>query len=188
VLRRRQLVSALVAERQHLRQTHVSVSSSVEHSIEFIKIQIGRIECELKDHVQRHHIGFSALLGSVNGIGTATIATLAAEPPELGSLCRRRIAVPVGVAPFNRDSGQIRGRRTISGGRSDVRCTLCTLYMATPAAVRHNPVLVSFCSRLVMTGTPKKVALVAAMRKLLTILIAIVKSGRPWNAASRSPA
>nr|WP_254603594.1 transposase [Burkholderia lata] len=185
VLRRRQLVSAPVAERRHLRQAHASVSSSVEDSIEFIKIQIDRIAFELKDHVQRYHADLSALLGSVKGIGPATIATLAAELPELGSLCRRRIAALGGVTPFNRDSGQMRGRRTISGGRSDVRCTL---YMATIVAVRHNTVLASFYSRLAAMGKPKKVALVAAMRKLLTILNAIAKSGRPWSAELHSHA
>lgn len=185
VLRRRQLVAALVAERHHLRQAHACVNSSVQSSIDFVKTQIDQIERELNDHVRQHHAELATILGSIKGIGPATIATLAAELPELGSLCRRRIAALVGVAPFNRDSGQMRGHRTISGGRSEVRCTL---YIATLVAVRHNPVFAAFYSRLVAAGKPKKVALVAAMRKLLTILNAIAKSGQPWSADLQQPA
>ena len=128
--------------------------------------------------MQAHHGALAQALSSVKGIGAATVATLLAELPELGSLCRRRIAALVGVAPINRDSGQMRGQRSIWGGRADVRRTL---YMATLVAVRHNAVCKTFYQRLLAAGKLKKVALVAAMRKMLTVLNAIAKSGKHWE-------
>ena len=120
------------------------------------------------------------LLRSVPGVGPITASTLIAELPELGHLDRRQIAALVGVAPFNRDSGTLRGRRTIRGGRRPVRRAL---YMAALTATRHNPVLVTFYQRLRTTGHPPKVALMAALRKLLTILNAILRDRRPWHPA-----
>jgi transposase len=120
------------------------------------------------------------LLTSVPGIGDVTAHTLIAELPELGHLGRRQIAALVGVAPLNRDSGTLRGRRMIAGGRATIRRVL---YMATLVAAHHNPVIGAFYRRLVDAGRPKKVALVAAMRKLLTILNAIVRDHRPWQPA-----
>jgi len=115
---------------------------------------------------------------SVPGIGPITACTLIAELPELGQLDRRRIPALAGRAPFNHDSGTLRGRRMIRGGRSPVRHGL---YMATLTAVRRNPVLATFSQRLRTTGHPAKVALVAAMRKLLTILNAMLRDHRPWQ-------
>mgnify|MGYP006210152513 CR=1 FL=1 len=113
--------------------------------------------------------------------GTRTgVAVLLAELPELGKLDRRRVAALVGVAPLNRDSGQMRGQRSIWGGRAQVRRTL---YMATLTAVRYNPVLKPYYEHLLAAGKRKKVALVACMRKLLTMLNAIAKHGTPWNPA-----
>ena len=112
------------------------------------------------------------------GVGDATARTLIADLPELGSLDRRKIAALVGVAPFNRDSGLMRGRRTVWGGRAHVRAAL---YMAALVASRHNPILKRFYDRLVELGKPKKVALTAVMRKLLTILNAIVRDQTPWQ-------
>ena len=178
VLRRRQLVSMLTSERLRLRMSHASARPSIELTIGFLKAQVQDIERECAAHVDAHHAALAQALGSIKGIGPATIATLAAELPELGSLCRRKIAALVGVAPVNRDSGQMRGQRTIFGGRSEVRRAL---YMATLVAVRHNGVFKHFYQRLVAAGKPKKVALVAAMRKLLTVLNAIAKSGQHWN-------
>jgi transposase len=178
VLRRRQLVSMLTSERLRLRMAHASARPSIELTIEFLKTQVEDIERECAAHVDAHHAALAQALRSIKGIGPATIATLAAELPELGSLCRRKIAALVGVAPVNRDSGQMRGQRTIFGGRSEVRRAL---YMATLVAVRHNAVFKQFYQRLVAAGKPKKVALVAAMRKLLTVLNAIAKSGQHWN-------
>ena len=114
---------------------------------------------------------------SVPGVGPITALTLIAELPELGRLDRRRIAALVGLAPFNRDSGTLRGRRMIRGGRGTVRRVL---YMATLTAIRHNPRIRTFYQRLRTTGHPGKVALTAAMRKLLTMLNAILRDHRPW--------
>ena len=158
--------------------SHASARLSIEQTIVFLKTQLDGIEGQCATHVQAHHGALAQALCSVKGIGAATVATLLAELPELGSLCRRRIAALVGVAPINRDSGQMRGQRSIWGGRADVRRTL---YMATLVAVRHNPVFKTFYQRLLAAGKLKKVALVAAMRKMLTVLNAIAKSGKHWE-------
>ena len=178
VLRRRQLVGMLTSERLRLRICHASTRPSIEFTIAFLKAQIEDIETECAGHVQAHHEALAQALGSVKGIGPATIATLVAELPELGTLTRQRIAALVGVAPLNHDSGLMRGKRAIYGGRSDVRKAL---YMATLVAVRHNAALRTFYQRLVGAGKPKKVALVAAMRKLLGVLNALAKSGQHWD-------
>lgn len=180
VLRRRQLVQMLTAERQRLRLAHAAARPSIERVIEFLKQELGDSEAEVAAHVQRHHAELASALASVPGIGTASVAVLVAELPELGKLDRRRIAALVGVAPMNRDSGNMRGQRSIWGGRADVRRAL---YMATLVAVRHNPVLKTCYHRLLAAGKRKKVALVACMRKLLTILNAMAKHGSKWNAA-----
>jgi transposase len=178
VLRRRQLVGMLTSERLRLRMAHASARLSIERTIEFLKAQVQDLERECGAHIEAHHAELAQTLSSVKGIGPATIGTLIAELPELGRLGRRKIAALVGVAPLNRDSGQMRGQRSIWGGRADVRRTL---YMATLVAVRRNAVFQRFYQRLVTAGKPKKVALVAAMRKLLTVLNAIVRTGQHWN-------
>jgi transposase len=163
--------------------SHASARPSIERVIEFLKAQVEDIERDCAAHVGAHHAALAQALGSVKGIGPATIATLLAELPELGRLCRRKIAALVGVAPLNRDSGQMRGQRAIWGGRADVRRTL---YMATLVAVRHSAVFKTYYQRLVAAGKPKKVALVAAMRKLLTVLNAIAKTGQHWDESLHS--
>ena len=120
------------------------------------------------------------LLRSVPGIGPITASTLSADLPELGHLDRRKIAALVGVAPINRDRGTLRGRRMIAGGRAPVRHVL---YMATLSAIRHNPIIAAFYQRFVTAGRPGKVAVTAAMRKLLVILNAILRDQRPWQPA-----
>ena len=180
VLRRRQLVGMLTSERQRQRMAHASARPSIENTIEFLKAQVQDLERDCAAHIEAHHAQLASALRSVKGIGPATMATLIAELPELGRLGRRKIAALVGVAPLNRDSGQMRGQRSIWGGRADVRRAL---YMATLVAVRRNTVFQQFYQRLVIAGKPKKVALVAAMRKLLTVLNAIAKTGQHWNAA-----
>lgn len=122
---------------------------------------------------------------SVPGVGPTLSATLLAELPELRHLDRRRLAALAGVAPLNRDSGTLRGIRTVWGGRSGVRTTL---YMATLSATRCNPAIRGFYGRLVAAGKPKKVALTACMRKLLTILAAILRSGSPWRPSGTAAA
>lgn len=178
VARRRQLVTMLVAERQRLAVSHKAARASIEALIKAIRQQLDSVEAQLASHIDGHHAALARQLASVRGIGPATIATLIADVPELGTLSRREIAALIGLAPFNRDSGQMRGKRTIFGGRADVRRTL---YMATLAAIRFNRVIRQFYDRLVAAGKPKKVAIVACMRKLLTILNAMVRSGRSWD-------
>jgi transposase len=178
VLRRRQIVQMLTGERQRLRISHAAARPSIERVIEFLKQELGDSDTEVAAHVQHHHAQLAQALTSVPGIGAASVAVLLAELPELGKLDRRRVAALVGVAPLNRDSGQMRGQRSIWGGRAQVRRTL---YMATLTAVRYNPVLKPYYEHLLAAGKRKKVALVACMRKLLTMLNAIAKHGCIWN-------
>lgn len=119
-----------------------------------------------------------ALISSVPGVGPISSLTLIAQLPELGSLSRRQIAALVGVAPFNRDSGGIRGYRAISGGRPQVRMVL---YMAALVAMTHNKIMRQFRDTPVNCGKPKKVAIIACVRKLVTILNALVRDGKPWR-------
>jgi transposase len=117
-------------------------------------------------------------LRSVPGVGPALARTLLAELPELGTLTHKRLSALVGVAPFNRDSGRIRGKREVWGGRARVRSVL---YMSAMVASKHNPAIAEFYERLVAAGKPKKVALVACMRKLLSILNAMMRDQTPWR-------
>lgn len=178
VLRRRQLVQMLTSEKQRKRIAHAAAHASIERHIEFLTKELSDSDSDVAGHVQQHHAALAEALQSVPGIGAASVAVLLAELPELGKLDRRRIAALVGVAPLNRDSGQMRGQRAIWGGRHDVRRTL---YMATLVAVRHCSVFKAFYEHLLERGKRKKVALVAAMRKLLTVLNAIAKQGSRWN-------
>lgn len=178
VLRRRQLVQMITAERQRMRISHAAARPSIERVIEFLNAELGDSDAEVAAHIERHHADLAAALSSVPGIGAASVAVLLAELPELGKLDRRRVAALVGVASLNRDSGQMRGRRSIWGGRATVRRTL---YMATLTDVRYNPVLKAHYEHLLAAGKRKKVALVACMRKLLTMINAIAKHGSKWD-------
>lgn len=178
VARRRQLVVMHVAEHQRLSVSHAAARKSIEALIQAIRTQLDEVESELARHLATHHADLAQRLASVRGIGPASVATLIADVPELGRLSRREISALIGVAPFNRDSGQMRGKRSIFGGRAQVRRGL---YMATLAAIRFNAVIRAFYDRLVLAGKPKKVAIVACMRKLLTILNAIARTGKSWD-------
>lgn len=180
VLRRSQLIGMLTSERQRLAMSHAAARKSIEKLIAAIRKQLEEIEAQLASHIERHHADVAALLQSARGVGPATTAILIAELPELGTLDRRQIAALVGVAPFNRDSGKMRGKRMIWGGRAQVRRSL---YMAALVATRRNPAIACFYQRLLAAGKPKKLALVACMRKLLTILNAMVRAGKPWDAS-----
>lgn len=178
VARRRQLVAMHVAEHQRLSTSHAVARGSIEALLKAIRAQLDEVDGELARHIEAHHAALAQRLASVRGIGPVTTSCLIAEVPELGQLSRREISALIGVAPFNRDSGQMRGKRSIAGGRAQVRRGL---YMATLAAIRFNQVINRFYQRLVAAGKPKKVAIVACMRKLLTILNAIARSGQPWD-------
>ena len=181
VTRRRQLVDMLGAERnRHHQARDLRLQRRIATHIRWLTKALAEIEADLGTHIRSSPIWRERddLLHSVPGVGDVTAHTLIADLPELGHLGRRKIAGLVGVAPMNRDSGHWRGRRTIAGGRPAVRSVL---YMATLTAVRFNPAIAQFYQRLVAAGRPKKVALTAAMRKLLTILNAMLRDQRPWQ-------
>lgn len=178
--RRRQLIEMRVAESNRLEQAGKRVAADIRQVLRFLDRRIGTIDHDIDQHLDRHFKDQCKLLDSVSGVGPVTILTLIAALPELGRLCRRQISKLVGVAPLANDSGQRRGRRQIWGGRGQVRAVL---YMAALAAISHNPVIRAFYDRLVAAGKHKKVALVACMRKLLTILNAMLRDQAMWNAA-----
>ena len=188
VMRRRQLIEMLAMERQRLEQAPPTgrIARDLRNHIRWLERRVGDVDDEIGTTIQASPIWrvHEDLLRSVPGIGPITAWTLLAELPELGTLDRRAIAALVGVAPFNCDSGQHRGQRHIWGGRASVRATV---YMAALSATRHNPPLAAFYRRLRAAGKPAKVALVATMRKLITILNAIVKHHTRWNPVASTP-
>jgi transposase len=179
--RRNQLVGMQVAERQRLAQARSKrVRKDVQGMIDFITKRLDKAEDDLGKFIAARPEWQikEDLVRSVPGVGPTTSRVLLGRLPELGKLNTKAIAALVGIAPINRDSGSFRGKRTIAGGRADVRTAL---YMAAFSATRCNPVIRSFYQRLRAQGKPFKVALVACMRKLLAILNAIMKSGNPWQ-------
>ncbi len=178
VTRRRQLVTMLMSERQRLQLATPLVRPGIEAVIKFLRSRIDDIEAQMNVHVREHFAELDAILRSTKGIGPVASAMLIADLPELGRLDRRAIAALVGVAPMACDSGRSRGRRLIKGGRFELRRTL---YMAAFVAARHNPAIKAFYARLIAAGKPPKLALVACMRKLLTILNAMVRAGKTWS-------
>jgi len=178
VLRRRQLVRLLVSERQRKHMAHAEVVQDIAELMEVLAKQLETLDQRIAEHLAQYQSDLAALLKSVKGVGPATAATLISELPELGQLKAKQICALVGVAPMNRDSGQARGKRIICGGRATVRSAL---YMAAIVAMRFNAVIRQCYERLLAAGKPKKVAIVACMRKLLVIMNAMVRTGRPWN-------
>ncbi len=183
--RRRQLVEMRVMEQNHLLSTRLSLRAGVQQHITWLEQEIER----LTEHIQKDlqdTPGFrdkDRLLRSAKGVGPITSLTLLSDLPELGQLDRKQIAALVGVAPFNHDSGRRQGVRRIQGGRAKVRQVL---YMATVAASRFNPTIHRFYQRLLASGKKKKVALVACLRKLLTILNAMIRDMQPWREPLRA--
>ena len=178
--RRSQVVEMVTAEKNRCRTATQRLQPQIQEHIRYMEKQLKELEQGLSELLSSSPVWWTKekLLGSVPGVGPVLTVTLLAGLPELGRLDRREIASLVGVAPFNRDSGTLRGKRTVWGGRSSVRATL---YMATLAATRYNSVMRAFYQRLLEAGKPKKVALTACMRKLLTILNAMLKHNRSWN-------
>ena len=180
--RRKQLEEMLQAERNRLRTTSCEICSSLERTIAFLKAEMQQVEKEIRTFFQEHG-DFQAqeqLLRSAKSIGPVTAATLLADLPELGTLDRKQIAALVGVAPMNRDSGRKRGYRKTKGGRPDVRRAL---YMSTLTGIRYNPILQPHYDQLVKRGKEKKVAITACMRKMLTILNAMMRDRQPFREA-----
>jgi transposase len=183
ITRRRQLLDMLLAEQNRQGQVRDRrLRQRIAAHITWLRQALTETDRDLDEAIRSSPLWRDKedLLRSVPGVGDVTAHTLIAEVPELGSLGRRQIAALIGVAPLNRDSGTLRGRRQIAGGRPHVRRVL---YMAALVAIRHNPAIAAFYARLTTAGRPKKVALVAAMRKLLTILNAILRERRPWQTA-----
>lgn len=178
--RRRQILDMIIAENNRISLSPRRVKEDIRQHISWLQRRLKQIDKELDGVVRNSPIWREKdnLLKSVPGVGPVLSMTLLAHLPELGTLNRRKIAALVGVAPFNRDSGALRGRRTIWGGRSAVRAVL---YMATLSAVRFNPAIRQFHERLKTAGKAPKVALTACMRKLLVILNAVVRNERPWQ-------
>lgn len=179
VTRRSQLVGMRVAESNRLDGAHPSQRKSIQAMLKQLDRQIGQIDDDADRHLRQHFKDKLELLKGLKGVGPGTQAMLMAALPELGRLGQREIAKLVGVAPLNCDSGKFKGKRTTWGGRANVRSAL---YMAALSAVRFDPCLKAFYERLLQAGKPKKVALVACMHKLLTIINAVIKSGKPWQA------
>ena len=176
VQRREQLVNLLTMEEQRLMQTRDAVLKKLTQSlIRELQKQVKQIEEMIEQQIDDDDTlrGQSARLQQVKGIGKVTASTILAELPELGKLSRKQVGALAGVAPYNRDSGTLRGRRTIRGGRIKIRRVL---YMAATVAARFNPILKSFYQRLVSAGKPKKVALTAVMRKLVVLLNHLIKN------------
>ena len=186
VARRQQVMTMLVAERNRLSSAVMAVRSSIEAHIAWLKQELDGLDKTLRNTLRQSLVWQEKdeLLRSVPGVGEQLSLTLLAHVPELGALNRKQIAALVGVAPSNRDSGQMRGKRSVWGGRARVRAVL---YMGALVGSRYNPVLQSLYQRLLTAGKPKKVALTACMRKLLTILNAMVKSGQPWSSPVATP-
>lgn len=183
VARRRQIIEMMTAERNRRGQlTSRRLIKGVERLLAALQKELSELECEIGDGIRGTPVWRERdeLLRSVPGVGDIVARTLIADLPELGRLDRKQIAALVGVAPLNRDSGKMRGKRTTWGGRAKVRCAL---YMAALVASRHNPVLATFYQRLVSAGKAKKLAITAVMRKLLTILNAMIRDHRPWQSA-----
>ena len=180
IQRRRQVVAMLTAEKNRLASAHCHVRPDIQATIDWLEQRLKTLDGDLQRRLRDSPIWREQddLLRSVPGIGPVTTTTLLAALPELGTLNRRQIGALVGVCPSNRDSGQCRGRRMIFGGRAGVRAVL---YMAVVAASRCNPVIKAFYQRLRAAGKPAKVALTACMRKLLTILNAMLKTKTPWQ-------
>ena len=178
--RRRQLVTMRTAEQNRLGSALPRLQPDIQAHIAWLNTRLTTLDDDLDTTLRASPVWRECeeLLRSVPGIGPVCARTLLLDLPELGTLSRHRLAALVGVAPLNRDSGTLRGSRTTWGGRAHVRATL---YMSTLVAVRYNPVLKAFYERLRATGKAAKVALTACMRKLLTILNAMVKHQTPWQ-------
>lgn len=181
--RRHQLIVMLTAEKNRWHLATGALRQRIEAHITWLETELADIDHDLDQTIRQSAIWRErdALLQSVPGIGPVVSSTLLAELPELGTLTRQQLAGLVGVAPLNRDSGARRGKRGVWGGRGRVRTAL---YMATLVASRYNPVIRAFYERLLQAGKPKKVALTACMRKLLTILNAMLMHHTSWKPAS----
>ena len=182
VSRRRQLLEMLGAERNRRAMAHRSLHRAIDRHIKFLEKELKSSNKNLEEAIKKTPLWREKdeLLRTFPGVARVVSATLLAELPELGALDRKQIAALVGLAPFNRDSGHLRGRRTIFAGRASVRSVV---FMAALVATRRDPTIRAYYARLCAAGKPKKVALIASARKLLTILNAMMRTRTPWQPA-----
>jgi transposase len=181
--RRRQIVEMMVSENQRLQRTEVPrVRKSIERLLAALKRELGGVDHDIDDSVRGSPVWRQKedLLASVPGVGRVIARTIIADLPELGTLGRKKIGALAGLAPFVRQSGQSKGQAHIGGGRPTVRTVL---FLGAQVAKRHNPVLKAFYQRLVAAGTSKMTATIAVAHKLLSILNAILRDGKPWQTA-----
>jgi transposase len=183
MVRHHQVVGMITIEHNRLLSANKTVRPTIQSHITWLRNQLKDIDKDLEKHIQSSSIWREKddLLRSVPGVGTVLSITLIGSLPELGSLNRKQIAALAGIAPVNRDSGTMRGKRTISGGRARVRTAL---YMSALTATRYNPVIKAYYQHLLKLGKVKKVALTACMRKLLTILNAMIRDNNRWQYAN----
>lgn len=177
--RRRQLVDLITVEKNRLDKASKEIQKSIKNIIKSLESELQKINELLEKSIQcdNEYIRKNTLLKTIKGIGNVVAASIIADLPELGTLNAKEISALVGVAPLNRDSGSLRGKRAIWGGRASVRHIL---YMATLVATRYNSKIKAFYERLCAAGKQKKVALIACMHKLLIIMNAMIKNDRPW--------
>jgi transposase len=182
VARRRQVSEMLVAERNRLALARAPIRRRVREHVRYLDARLAELDADIAGRIRKTPVwrDRDQLLQSVPGVGPRTSSVLLASLPELGTGSARSLAALVGIAPLNADSGQHRGRRRTWGGRADVRAAL---YMAALVATRCNPVFRAFYQRLLTAGKTKKVALIATMHKLLTVLHALIKQHKPWQPA-----
>lgn len=180
VTRRHQLIDMLVMEKNRLKQASLEVQPNIQQHIDWLTDELNKLDRRLDDFIKKTPIWQEKvkLLQSVKGIGPVISRNVLAYLPELGTLDRKKIAALVGVAPLNHDSGKFKGKKMIRGGRTRVRCLL---YMAAVVASRFNHVIRAFYNKLLQAGKPKKLALTACARKLLTIINAMVKNNTYWD-------
>jgi len=180
VARRRDLIDMIVAESNRLETALPAIASGIRKHLAWLEKQLAAVNKDIDDTIRSSPVWREKdqLLQSAPGVGPVTSFALLADLPELGALSHKQIAALVGVAPFNRDSGRRKGKRTCWGGRADLRRTL---YMGTLAATRFNPAIREFYQRLLERGKSKKVAIIACMRKLLTHLNAMIRDNCTWQ-------
>lgn len=180
MVRHRQIVGMITEEKNRLTTANQRVKANILEHIEWLKKRLDENDKAIKTFIESSAVWKAKyeLLRSVPGVGPVLSATILSDLPELGTVNNKEIAALVGVAPFNQDSGKLRGKRTILGGRAYVRSVL---YMSTLSAIQHNPAIKAFYKRLRAAGKKPKQAITASMRKLLTILNSILKSKTPWK-------
>ncbi|EEH0274550.1 IS110 family transposase [Salmonella enterica] len=178
VARRRQVVDLLSTEKQRLSHADDYAKQSINKVVAFIESQLDEINKDVSFYLKKNYSGLSKMLSEIPGIGELSVGLLVGDVPELGQIGNRQLSAVIGVAPFNHDSGKMRGKRCISGGRQNVRNVL---FMGVMSATRYNPVIKAFYDRLINKGKPKRVAYIACVHKLLRIINAMVRDGTSFN-------